>query len=185
VTGLLLAGGRGTRMGRDKAEIEFEGQPLARRVADVLAEVAGRVLVASGDGNRLAWLGLDQIADVLPDAGPLSGIVAGLERSETALVAVAAVDMPFASAPLYRLLADRWSGQDAVVPVSERGREPLHALYAADAAAQLRVLLEHGERSVLRALTGLRILDVPPSEWRGVDPDGAFARNVNLPRDLP
>jgi molybdenum cofactor guanylyltransferase len=172
-------------MGRDKAEIDFEGQPLARRVAAVLAQVAGRVVVASGDGSRLDWLGLEQVADAIPGAGPLAGIVAGLERSESHLVAVAAVDMPFASAPLYGLLADRWSGEDVVVPVSARGREPLHALYAIAAASPLRSLLERGERSVLRALGELQVLEVPPTEWRATDPDGAFARNVNLPQDLP
>jgi len=171
-------------MGRDKASLEFEGEPLARRVAAVLSDVADRVLVASGDGSRLEWLGLEQVPDAVPDAGPLSGIVAGLERAETPLVAVAAVDMPFASPELFRFLARLWSGEDVVLPVTERGAEPLHAVYAAAAAGALRDVLESGERSVWRAVTSLRSRNVGEEEWRNADPLAAFARNVNRPEDL-
>src|SRR5437764_5970223 len=75
LTGLLLAGGRGARMGRDKATVEFEGEPLARRVARVLSEVAVRVIVASGDGSPLDWLGREQVPDDPSGAASLSGLV--------------------------------------------------------------------------------------------------------------
>jgi molybdopterin-guanine dinucleotide biosynthesis protein A len=171
-------------MGMDKAELEFAGVPLARRVAGVLAQVAERVIVASGDGSRLGWLGLEQVPDAVPDAGPLGGLVAGLEAAETTLVVAAAVDMPFASAPLFRLLADEWSGEEAMVPVSDHGPEPLHAAYATTAMATLRAALDRGERSVIEALAGLRVRTVSRSEWKRVEPDGAFARNLNVPEDL-
>jgi molybdopterin-guanine dinucleotide biosynthesis protein A len=171
-------------MGMDKAELEFAGVPLARRVAGALAQVAERVIVASGDGSRLGWLGLEQVPDVVPDAGPLGGLVAGLEAAHTMLVVTAAVDMPFASPPLFRLLADEWSGEDALVPVSDHGPEPLHAVYATTATATLRAALDRGQRSVIGALAGLRVRAVSRREWERVEPDGAFARNLNLPEDL-
>ena len=171
-------------MGRDKASLDFEGEPLARRVARILGVVAPRVIVASGDGSRLGWLGLEQVADVEPDAGPLAGIVAGLEHAHTPLVAVAAVDMPFASADLFRFLAGLWAGEDAVVPLTDRGMEPLHAVYAAGAAPALRALLASGERSTWRALESVRARVVGEGDWRSADPDSAFAHNLNRPEDL-
>jgi molybdopterin-guanine dinucleotide biosynthesis protein A len=171
-------------MGTDKAALVFEGEPLARRVARVLVEVAETVLVASGDGSRLGWLGLEQVADAVPEAGPLSGIVAGLERAGTPLVAVVAVDMPFASAELLRFLAALWSGEDAVVPVTKRGAEPLHAVYATESAGALRESLESGDRSVSRAVAALRVRTVGPAEWSAADPSASFSRNVNRPQDL-
>ena len=171
-------------MGRDKATVEFEGEPLARRATRVLSEVAVRVIVASGDGSRLDWLGMEQVPDVLSGAGPLSGIVAGLREARTPVVAVTAVDMPFASAALFRCLAGLWSGEDAVVPVTERGMEPLHAAYAAVAAEPLAALLESGVRSVRDALKNLRVRSVGEGEWRSADPSGSFARNLNVPQDL-
>ena len=183
MTGVLLAGGESRRMGTDKAALEFDGEPLAARVARVLAEACDEVLVASGDGTRLDRLdlGFPQVADATPGAGPLGGIVAGLERARHPLVAVVAVDMPNASAPLLRLLAEAWSGEDAVVPISPRGPEPLHAVYARTAAPTCRRRLEGPDRSVVGALGELSVRYVGEDEWRTADPGGRFALNLNTP----
>ena len=185
MTGLLLAGGHSTRMGADKALLEFEGEPLSRRVARALGAVCDEVLVASGDGRRLDWLKLQQVPDILEDAGPLAGMVAGLERARYPLVAVAAVDMPHASPAVFALLARLHAGQDALVPETTEGLQPLHAVYATTAAPGLRDALERGERSVRRALAALEVRLVLPAEWRAADPTGSFARNINRPEDLP
>jgi molybdenum cofactor guanylyltransferase len=184
MTGLLLAGGRSRRMGTDKAFVEFHGMPLAERGLRILRSVCDDVVVASGDGSRLASLGAPQVADAVPDSGPLGGIVAGLETASTDLVAVVAVDMPFANAGVLRLLAGRWSGEDAAVPVTDRGPEPLHAVYARSVAPALRRLLESGVLAMNRVLELIDTLGVEEREWRAADPSGRFALNVNRPEDL-
>lgn len=184
LSGLLLAGGDSTRMGRDKTRVLFEGEPLASRVARALRECCENVTVASGDGLRMAWLGWSQVADALPEAGPLGGIVAGLEAAPTVLVAVVAADMPFASPAVFRLLASQWHGEDVVVPVSTRGLEPLHAVYTAAAAPALRAALEAGTRAVRDALAGLNVRLVSGPALEAADPSGRFAFNVNRPEDL-
>ena len=171
-------------MGQDKAALTFWGRPLARWTADVLELVCDEVLVASGDGTRLEWLGLTQVADAVPDAGPLGGIVAGLEHASHELVAVVAGDMPFASVDVFGLLAGSWTGEDAVVPRTDRGLEPLHAIYAKAAAQPLRVALTEGRLAMHEALRSLRIRELEEREWRAVDPSGRFAFNVNRPEDL-
>jgi molybdopterin-guanine dinucleotide biosynthesis protein A len=171
-------------MGRDKASLVFEGTSLAERVARLLAEVCDEVLVASGDGERLAALGLPQVADAHPGTGPLGGILAGLRAASNEVVAVVAVDMPFASPAVIRMLASARGDHDAVVPVTDRGVEPLHAIYARTAAAPLAAQLEGGTRAVQRALEGLTVRYVAQDEWREADPSGRFASNVNLPDDL-
>jgi molybdopterin-guanine dinucleotide biosynthesis protein A len=171
-------------MGTDKALMEFQGEPLAQRVLRALRAVCDHVLVASGDGSRLGSLGVPQVADVVTDAGPLGGIMAGLEAAATDLVAVVAVDMPFASAEVLRLLAERWDGQDAVVPATDRGPEPLHAVYSRSAAATLRQQLESGVFTMHRVLERIQTLVVGEQDWRVADPSGRFAVNVNLPGDL-
>lgn len=184
MTGLLLAGGGSRRMGRDKAAIEFEGETLASRAARALAEVCQEVLVASGDGERLAGLGRRQVADAMPERGPLGGIVAGLEAAGHSLVAVVAVDMPFASPAVLRMLAALAEGQDAVVPVTHQGPQPLHAVYATGAATAFRASLESGRLSVRDALDLVRTRFVPREEWTAADPSGKFAENLNTPEDL-
>jgi len=184
LTGLLLAGGASTRMGTDKAALDVDGEPLAHRLSGVLGRVCATVLVASGDGARLDWLGLPQVADVVPDSGPLAGLIAGMEAAPTPLVAALAVDMPNASAAVFRLLAELVTGHDAAVPLTRDGLQPLHAVYAASAAAALRQAFASGERSVQRALEGLDVAVVEADDWAAADPTGLFARNVNRPDDL-
>jgi len=184
LTGLILAGGHSRRMGRDKATLEFEGEPLLARVARLLASACDEIMVASGDGKRLAAFGLTQVRDAVPDAGPLGGLVAGLEHASHPLVAAVAVDMPFASAPLLRALADERDTEDAVVPVSDRRPQPLHAVYARESAEPLRRCLADGTFALKDALTALRVRFVEEAHWRESDPSGRFARNLNVPEDL-
>jgi molybdenum cofactor guanylyltransferase len=184
LTGLLLAGGGSTRMGTDKALVVIDGRRLAEQVAEVLTSCCSTVLVASGDGRRLDWLGLPQVADVQPDAGPLAGIAAGLEAATTPLVAVLAVDLPDASAEVLRALAGAWSGEPCVVPEVAGHMHPLHAVWASGAAPPIRAHLGAGHRSVQGAVRQLGGRVVGSEVWSAADPDGRFARNVNRPEDL-
>jgi molybdopterin-guanine dinucleotide biosynthesis protein A len=172
-------------MGRDKTAPDFliGDEPLAAGVARVLAEVCDEVLVASGDGKRMAWLGLPQVPDALPDSGPLGGLVAGLEAATHPHVAAVAADMPFASAAVLRLLAALVGGHDAAVPVSAAGTEPLHAVYSRNALVSFEEALREGRLAVRVALEGLDVRVVTEAEWRPADPDGRFAENVNRPED--
>jgi molybdopterin-guanine dinucleotide biosynthesis protein A len=186
LTGLVLCGGAGMRMGRDKALLDVEGEPLVLRVARRMAEGADPVLLASGRPGRFGELtaGFAEVADGRLDAGPLAGIVAGLEASPNPLVAAAAVDMPFASPAVFGLLAGLWDGEDVVVPITTNGTEPLHAVYATAALPALRAALESGPRSLRRLMGSLRVRTVAPEEWRAEDPEGRFAINLNRAEDL-
>ena len=187
LSGVLLAGGGSVRMGRDKtaADFLFRGEPLAARVARLMREACDDVVVASGDGVRMAWLDLPQVADEAPGSGPLGGLVAGLVRARHLLVAAVAADLPFASPAVLRLLSSEADGFDAVLPLSERGPEPLHGVYARSAAAPLAAALAAGRPAVRDAVAELRTRLVEPSEWAGADPTGRFAWNVNRPGDVP
>lgn len=182
LTGLLLAGGAGRRMGEDKARLVVGGVALAERALAVLSSVCETVLVAQG--QRTLGLGVEEVADARPGAGPLAGLVAGLERAATPLVAVLAVDLPLASGPVLGALATVWHGEDAVVPVVDGRREPLHAVWAPGCAAALRAQLEGGEFAVHRAAAGLRVLEAGRDVWGTAAGDVAFWHNVNTPDDL-
>jgi len=181
IEGFILAGGASSRMGRDKALLLVDQEPLAIRAARLLTALCDDVVVASGDGARLSWLGLPQVRDAVPGAGPLGGIVAGLEAARHPLVAVLAVDMPAANPAVFRLLADLWAGEPAVVPRTALGLEPLHAVYAGSAAPALRAHLAVGRRSVHTVLGELAVRVVEPADWRPADPAGIFSSNLNTP----
>jgi molybdopterin-guanine dinucleotide biosynthesis protein A len=182
LTGVVLAGGASRRMGRDKALLEFGGEPLAARIARRLSAICQEVLIASGDGHRLARLGYREVADAREGCGPLAGIVAGLEAARSPLAAVVAVDMPAADPAVFLALAARWDGAAPAVVAQVAGRvEPLHGIYARSATAALRSRLASGQRSVHRVLAELRATVVDAAEFGGA----AFAGNLNRPADLP
>jgi molybdenum cofactor guanylyltransferase len=118
------------------------------------------------------------------DAGPMAGIVAGLEAAGTDLVAVVAVDLPLASADVLDALASSWDGEPAVVPLVDGRLQPLHAVYSRDAAPALRQRLEAGLRSPTNAVAALGARVVGTDGWSHLDPGGSFARNINRPEDL-
>lgn len=191
MAGLLLAGGGSTRFGRDKAMVEFDGSTLAARgVACLRAACDGPVLVASGDGRRLAGLGDGQVADLVADGGPLTGIAAGLRALATAdAVAVLAVDHPAPSAALLRLLAGARGAADAAVAVVAGRLQPLHAVWATAVADDLAAAVAAGARSPVQWLDGrasvVRVAErrlvgacIPPDATRDVDVPGDLARWV-------
>lgn len=171
-------------MGADKALLPVEGTPLVVRVAERLSLVARPVLLAPGMPGRLGRLGYPEVADAVPGGGPLAGLVAGLEASPHPLTAVVAVDMPLVSPEVFRLLAALRGDEDAVVPVTARGLQPLHAIYARSALPVLRAALEEGRLALRAALQGLRVREVGEDEWCRADPAGTFALNVNTAADL-
>jgi molybdopterin-guanine dinucleotide biosynthesis protein A len=171
-------------MGQEKALIDFEGRPLVLRVADGLAQMADPVLLATGDPGRLGPLGYREVADAIADCGPLGGLVAGLEASPHALMAVVAVDMPYLSPELLGLLASLWQGEAAVVPMGETGREPLHAVYSTGALPALQGALADGRYGLRQLLSALAVREVDASQWAGRDIDPRFAFNINRPEDL-
>ena len=184
LTGLVLCGGASRRMGRDKALLPVDGRPLVMRVARRIEPACSPVLLSPGRPGRLGGLGYPEVADVVPGGGPLAGLVAGLVASPHRLIAAVAGDMPFASPEVLALLASVSEGFDVAVPVTESGREPLHAVYAREALPELRAALRQGRLALREAITGLRVRDVQRSEWVSADRSGRFALNLNRVEDL-
>ena len=191
---VILCGGESRRFGSDKALVEVEGEPLVLRVARRVSLAADPVVLASGRRGRLASaLGPLPFAEIedAPAAtgprggsGPLGGLVAGLAGSPHDLVAAVAADLPFASAAVLRLLASLIDDDDAAIPVTDEGSQPLHAVYSRRALPALRSSLIEGHLAVRDAVGGLRVRLVGPDRWTIHDPDGRFAINVNRPSDL-
>jgi molybdopterin-guanine dinucleotide biosynthesis protein A len=171
-------------MGTDKALLLFDGEPLVLRVARRMGASASPVLLAPGVRGRLGELGYDEVDDAAEGSGPLGGLVAGLAASPHQLVAVAAVDMPFASPELFTLLARLTGDEDAAIPVTDRGLQPLHAVYSVRALPALRAALGSGHLA-MRAVVAerLRVRLVEEGEWQRVQPTGRFALNLNRPED--
>jgi molybdopterin-guanine dinucleotide biosynthesis protein A len=178
MSGIVLCGGAGTRMGADKASLLVEGRTLLERAVSTLEACASPVLVAAG---ATGLKGYRCVLDEEPGRGPLAGIVAGLAASQHELCAVIAVDMPDADAALLQCLARLRSDEDALIPCSDRGMEPLHAVYARSALPALRAALTSGDLSITAAVRRLRSRLVDGATL-GARP--GFACNLNTSSEL-
>src|SRR5438876_6457306 len=132
-----MAGGKSKRMGQDKAWIELDGEPLIQRVATVLAEVADEVIVVANE-PRYASLGLRVVRDKYPAGGALGGIATGVAAATHDTVLVAACDMPFLSAEMWRLLLSHVGEADFVIPLVGGQYEKIHPAYTMAFVAQQR-----------------------------------------------
>jgi molybdopterin-guanine dinucleotide biosynthesis protein A len=183
LAGVVLCGGRSLRMGVDKATLEVGGTTLLARAIARLTDACDPVLIAPG-ALRLDIEAQRLVPDALPDAGPLGGIVAALDRSPHSLLAVVAVDMPWLDPALLRFLAGRVGDHDVAVCETQRGAEPLHAVYSRSALPIAEAALHSPDRSVRGVITRLRAVLVPEEEWRAAGFSDQFARNVNTAADL-
>ena len=166
-------------MGTDKAFLEIDGVPMARRVADALADAGcSTVYAVGGDSTRLRRLGFVTLADQFPGEGPLGGIVTALHLaiSPTDVVVVAACDMPsLDGATLQHLLAELG---DADIAMAHSDRlEPLCSCWRGTVLDHLRSEFEHGVRAVRDAVAQLDVVLVQ------VATDAIS--NLNTPADLP
>ena len=145
----LIAGGRSSRMGRDKAFLEIEGVPLWQRQLHVLRELGPSEIFIAGP-NHPEWVehGLEVVADAMADSGPLGGLVAALRRCTNAQLLVLAIDLPnMTSIFLHQLLAVCSEG-GGVIPRRHKRFEPLAAVYPKNSLLLAEGCLSCGEYSL-------------------------------------
>lgn len=183
ITGLVLAGGRGSRMGGvDKGLQMFSGQPLVQRVLERLAPQVGAVAINSNRNlNQYAAFGVPVWPDALPDhPGPLAGFLAGLQRCETPWLVTAACDSPLLPHDLVARLAAAAQAQNAEIAMAWAGgrAQPVFCLLQAALAGSLQDYLARGERQVERWARGHRLATA------SFDTDPAAFANANTLDEL-
>jgi len=187
LTLVIQAGGESRRMGKDKALMPFLGQTLIERVLGRVSQLAQEVLVTTNKPESYAFLRLPLVADVIPGRGALGGLYTALSAAGKPLVAVVACDMPFVSAELLRFERDllEREGYDAVIPRTEGGTEPFHAVYRRETcvpAVEAVILADKWRVDAWYAKANVRLLS--PEETRSYDPRGLAFWNVNTLEEL-
>ena len=190
VSAAVIAGGESRRMGRDKRSLTVGSETLLARVVAVLHSLSDDVLISCRDNGQVPAalaleLGARRVFDRGDSVGPLGGIAAALRAARHRHVVVVAVDMPFLSPELLRLVAHRAvQTNDTVVARSIRGIEPLLASYPKRAALCAEELMANGTYNVSAFADALRPRVIGPDEWHPADPTGGSFVNWNLPADL-
>jgi len=181
VSVFVLAGGRSSRMGSDKALLPIAGLNLLQIAVAKAREVSPRTVIV-GCRERYAQYG-ETIEDIIPGCGPLSGIHAALSTTRCELNLILSVDMPLMPADFLRWLTQTAASGDelAIVPEAHGRTQPLCSVFRRAAIAPVENEFETGEYKVDRLFSILPTRLVAEIDWQaaGFLPD--IFRNVNTP----
>ena len=185
VSGIVLAGGLSSRIGKDKGGLKLGGMPLAQRALQRLSALFEEVIYVTNDPMTApATANIKLAKDDIPHLGPLGGILAGLRASRAPRAFVVGYDMPFVSPALVRFLVARDPGADIVVPRSAGRFEPLHAVYSRNCVPVIAERLAAGDRRIIGFYDRVNVTVVDEEELREVDPELRSFFNINTLDDL-
>lgn len=182
---VILAGGRSTRLGRDKASELLLGRTLLQRAVERVAPLVSGTVVVRAEGQALPSLDRDVTVagDVYPGTGPLGGIYSGLIATDAGRCLVVACDMPLLSAPLIAHLLSLAAAHDVVMPVLSYP-EPLHAVYVRACVEPVRRAIEAGRLKITNFLGEVDVRYVKEDECRAFDPELRSFMNANTEEAL-
>jgi molybdopterin-guanine dinucleotide biosynthesis protein A len=186
-TVVIQAGGKSSRMGRDKGLVLLDGQMLVERVLHVVEGLCDELIITTNNRAQYAMLGVRTVADAVPGAGALPGLQTALQAATGEYVLVVGCDMPFLHGGLlqYQLQLAFDLHPDMVLPTWEGQTQPFHAVYhRAHCLEAVGACLAQGQLRVEEFHKDLLIREVRAEEVRRFDPEGRTFFNVNTPEEL-
>ena len=187
IIGAVLAGGRGRRIGRDKAMVELDGRPLISYPVGALRS-AGLDVVLALRGGQEAPAGLEDVSvvrDEFEDAGPLGGLHALLKWMPGGWVLVGSWDQPFVRVNLlHGIMSHSECAADAVVARTPERLQPMPGLYRKSCLPVVDGALRRGEHGMRDVLNGLPRYELAGEDLDCLDLEHSSFGNVNTPKDL-
>ena len=164
-TAIILAGGKSTRMGFDKALMKIRGKPIVEIIIQQLRAVFEDIIVVTNKSEEFTGLDVIVTEDILKGSGPLGGIHAGLMLSKSKYAFLAACDMPV---------------------ISEKGDwiEPFHALYNKDLAYDIKTNVQSGKYKIFDVIREKYIVKISEKKVREYSPGLDIFINLNHIKDL-
>ncbi|MHB8595929.1 MAG: molybdenum cofactor guanylyltransferase [Ktedonobacteraceae bacterium] len=188
---IILAGGRSSRMGTDKALLPLSNashSTFLAQLAATLASLCNELLLVARDEEqaaryKAATADVRIVTDKAPDYGPLMGIYSGLSAIQATKALIVAVDMPFVQPALVSLLLARASATAITVPVVNAVPQVLCAVYPRSLLPQIAITIAQGRRDPRSLLTSAPVQYIDEAQLRVVDPQLRSFINVNTPEE--
>jgi molybdenum cofactor guanylyltransferase len=187
-TGIILAGGKGIRLGQGKSLIVIDSQMLLERVYSVIKPLCDEVIVVTGNDQfrELSKLNINARieTDIISDRAAMGGLYTGLVKAKNKYSLAVACDMPFLNGRLLKYMIDEANGFDAAVPQISSYIEPLHAVYSKDCIETLGKILKSGNLSIFQLVQSVKTKYIPEKELDEFDPEHLSIFNINTREDL-
>lgn len=184
---IVLAGGKSTRLGQDKAFVTLDGTTLLEAVLGVVRQVESAIIVVTNEPEKyqsFEGVGITVARDEVPHQGPLGGILAGLSATPDPLNVVVPCDAPLVQPGLLKYMLEALKDHDAVIPTLDGRPEPLVAAYTTRCIEPMRRHLAAGDRRVVSFFGEVNVYRVPPDILDLYDPERLSFFNVNTQEDL-
>ena len=182
LNGIILSGGKSSRMGMEKGLLKIAGKALVEYAIDVLNPHVKRLIICS---NKVEYnqFGLDVYSDLVRDIGPLGGIYTGLKYSDADCNIVLSCDMPFIDSQFIEYLKGSMRvGQTALVPTHDHKIEPLISIYTSKMMIYMEEYIQHKSyalQDILSNAEGVQFLDVSQQIKR----NNKLFFNINSPAE--
>lgn len=160
VTGILLAGGKSSRMGTDKGMVMLNGKKLAAHILDAMKPVVDHLIIVANNRYYDAF-GYSVFSDVVKDCGPMGGIYTGLINSNTRKNLVLSCDIPYVTSRMLTFILAHAEDAEIIFPSVEGNPEPLCAVYDQTCAEKIRMLIDKRELKMQDALRQFKTKELP------------------------
>ncbi len=184
ISGIILAGGKSSRYGRNKALVEIHGVRLIEQVIRVMEPLFERLIIITNTLQDYAYLKLPMFEDLIKGLGPIGGIFTGLQTMSDEAGFFVACDMPYLNGELVRHMADVMEGFDVVVPKVDWKVEPLHAIYTKRCIPAIKELIDNKDYQIIKCFQGVRVRYLNKEEILDFDPELRSFFNINRPEEM-
>ena len=179
ITGIILAGGKSSRMGKDKGFIELKGKTFMSCIIKAIKPVVSDIIIVSSNSDYDVFK-QKRAEDILKDSGPLAGLYTGLFHSETENNIVLSCDVPLINTLVLQELINEFDAETEAVQIESKGETmPLIAMYKKECMHLLLKQLQEGERRLKVAVEQLKLktITLKPELER-------YVRNINTLSEL-
>lgn len=185
ITGLILTGGKNSRMGTNKAFLKIDGVRLIDRTLNIYRQLFAEIILVTND--PLSYLEFPETAvvtDIYKDKGPLGGLYTGLYYTKTERAFACPCDMPFLNRDFILHMIGLSDKYDVVVPEVAEGYQSLHAIYSRNCLPSIKRLLLADKLKVTGFYRDMRVLTIGEEETKPFNRDGRLFHNINTPDDI-
>ncbi len=183
ISAIILAGGRSSRMGKNKAFLVIDQISMIERQIQELTRRFAPIIIVSGQPELYDALGVEVYQDEFPGYGPLAGIQAGLKAAPTEEIFVIPCDMPFVDADLGTQMLRNLGEADGIALQTPGGIEPLCAIYTKRCLPAIETFLRTGGRKVVDFYPHVNMKYLPAQNLSLREPLQELLYNVNTPQD--
>lgn len=183
MTGIVLAGGKSSRMGSNKALLRLGAKTIIEIVITRLKVLFDEIIIISNTPSDYQEFGLNVYPDLLPAKGALGGIHSALTHSPTTYSFIVACDMPFINTDLVSYLLSECGSYDVTIPFTPKGYQPLHAIYSKGCIEHIERQIDGDNLKVLDLFAELEVRKVRSEEIKPYDPEFRSFINLNTWED--